>query len=84
MGRCQRSRVVRSVGKEEQLKRWVVVSSDRLQWGQEGEGVLLGSDRCGVGRTGVWSSSLSGAGKGRNGRVGEGWIRKWNFLERER
>jgi len=46
MGCCQRSRVVRSVGKEEQLKRWVVVSSDRLQCGQEGDGVLIGSMRC--------------------------------------
>ena len=46
MGCCQRSRVERSVGKEGQLKRWVVVSSDRLQWGQEGEGVLVGSMRC--------------------------------------
>ena len=27
------------LGKEEQLKRWMVVSSDRLQCGQEGEGV---------------------------------------------
>ena len=31
MGCCQRSRVVRSVGKEEQSKRWMVVSLDRLQ-----------------------------------------------------
>ena len=46
MGRCQRSRLERSVGKEKQLKRWMVVSSDRLQCGQEGEGVLIGSRRC--------------------------------------
>ena len=39
MGRCQKARVERSVGKKVQLKRWVVVSSDRLQCGQDGEGV---------------------------------------------
>ena len=41
MGRCQRSRVERSVWKEEQLKRWMVVPSDRLQIGQDEEGVLM-------------------------------------------
>jgi hypothetical protein len=46
MGCCQRSRVVRSVGKEEQSKRWMVVSLDRLQCGQDGEGVLIGSILC--------------------------------------
>ena len=46
MGRCQRSMVERSVGKVGHSKRWMVVSSDRLQWGQEGEGVLVGSMRC--------------------------------------
>ena len=46
MGCCQRSRVERSVGTEGQLKRGVVGASDRLQWGQEGEGVLVGSMRC--------------------------------------
>ena len=46
MGRRQRSMVERSVGKMGQLKRWMGVSSDRLQWGQEGEGVLVGSMRC--------------------------------------
>ena len=41
MGRCKRSRVERSVGKEELLKMWLVVSSDRMQGGQEGEGGRL-------------------------------------------
>ena len=43
---CKRLRGVRSVGKEEQSKRWLMVSLDRLQFGQNGEGVLMGSIRC--------------------------------------
>ena len=46
MGRCQRSMVESSVGTVGQSKRWMGVSSDRLQLGQEGEGVLAGSMRC--------------------------------------
>ena len=46
MGRCQRSMVESSVGTVGQSKRWMGVSSDRLQLGQEGEGVLVGSMRC--------------------------------------
>ena len=46
MGWCQRSMGLRSVGLDWQLKRWMVVSSDREQSGQEGEGVFTGSIRC--------------------------------------
>ena len=43
MGFSQRSIGVRVVGREGQLKRCVVVSSWRVQRGQEGEGVWTGS-----------------------------------------
>ena len=49
MGRCQRSGVERSIGKVGQLKelkRWMDVSSDRSHYGQDEEGVLIGSMRC--------------------------------------
>ena len=36
--------MVRSVGKEGQLKRWVVVSSDRLLCGQEGDTFIAPMD----------------------------------------
>ena len=36
----------RVVGLEGQLKRWMVVSSDKEQWGQEGEGYFSGSILC--------------------------------------
>ena len=46
IGFFQRSKGVRVVGREEQEKRWEVVSSWREQRGQEGDGVRTGSILC--------------------------------------